>query len=57
MDQSFFKNRAPRHVELLLELLGLDGTNVKGASTPDEKSGTYHDETELEKSKVTLSRA
>ena len=42
------------HVELLLEHLGLDGTKIKGMSTPGEKCGTYHDETELEKSKVTL---
>ena len=44
----------PGHLEPLLEHLGLDGTNVKGVSTPDEKSGTYHNETELEKSKITL---
>ena len=47
----------PRHVELLLEHLGLDGTKIKGVSTPGEKRGTYHDETELEKSKVTLYRS
>ena len=47
----------PRHVELLLEHLGLDGTKVKGVSTPGEKSGTLHDETELEKSTVTLYRS
>ena len=32
----------------------LDRVNAKGVSTPGEKSGTYHDETELEKSNVTL---
>ena len=47
----------PRHVELLLEHLGLDWIKVKGASTAGAKSGTYHDETELENSKVTLCRS
>ena len=42
------------HVELLLEHLELDRAKVKGVSTPGEKSGMYYDETELEKSKVTL---
>ena len=47
----------PRHVELLLEHLELAETNVKGVGTPDEKSETYHDETDFEKSKVTLYRS
>ena len=44
----------PRHVDLLLEHMGLEGAKVKGVGTPGEKSGTYYDETELEKSSVTL---
>ena len=47
----------PRHVELLLEHLDLDGTTAKGVSTPAEKPGTYHDRTELEKPKLTLFRS
>ena len=47
----------PGHVELLLEHLGLGGKKIKGASTAGAKSGTYHDETELENSKVTLCRS
>ena len=47
----------PRYVELLLGHLEFDGTKSKGVSTPGEKSGMYHDETELEKSKVTLCRS
>ena len=46
----------PRHVDLL-EHMGLEGAKVKGVSTPGEKSGTYYDETELEKSNVTLHRS
>ena len=44
----------PRHVELLLEHLEFVETKVKGVSTPGEKSGTCYDETDFEKSKVTL---
>ena len=44
----------PRHVELLLEHLEPSGTKSKGVSTLGEKSALYHDDTELEKSKVTL---
>ena len=47
----------PRHVELLLEHLELEETKVKGVGTPDEKSGTCHDETDFEKSKETLYRS
>ena len=47
----------PRHVDLLLEYMGLEGAKVKGVSTPGEKSGTYNDETELEMSNVTLYRS
>ena len=47
----------PRHVDMLLEHMGLEGAKVKGVSTPGEKSGTYYDETELEKSNVTLYRS
>ena len=47
----------PRHVDLLLEHMVLEGAKVKGVSTPGEKSGTYYDETELEKSSVTLYRS
>ena len=46
-----------RHVDLLLEHMELEGAKVKGVSTPGEKSGTYYDETELEKSNVTLYRS
>ena len=34
----------PGHVELLLEHVELDGTNVKGVGTPGEKSGMYKNE-------------
>ena len=47
----------PRHVDLLLEHMGLEGAKVKGVSTPGEKFGMYYDETELEKSSVTLYRS
>ena len=47
----------PGHVELLLEHLEFVKTKVKGVSTPGEKSGTCYDETDFEKSKVTLYRS
>ena len=47
----------PRHVELLLEHLELEETKVKGVGTPGEKSGTCYDETDFEKSKITLYRS
>ena len=47
----------PRHVELWLEHMELDGAEVKGVSTPGGKSTTYHDETELGTSTVTLYRS
>ena len=46
-----------RHVELLLEHMELDGTEVKGVYTPGGKSRTNHDETELGSSRVTLYRS
>ena len=45
------------HFELLLEHKELHGTKAKDVSTPGEKFGTCHDETELEKSKVALYRS
>ena len=42
----------PRHVDLLLEHMGLEGAKVKGVSTPGDNTGTYYDETELVKSSV-----
>ena len=47
----------PGHVELVLEHLDFVKTKVKDVGTPDEKSGTCYDETDFEKSKVTLYRS
>ena len=52
-----FEQETQGHVELLLEHLEFVKTKVKGVSTPGEKSGTCYDETDFEKSKVTLYRS
>ena len=47
----------PRHVDLLLQHLQLDGPNVRPVSTPGEKKGDYLDDTPLSPEDSTMFRS